>query len=49
MIDCEAWRGRSIERISSDEYLTIDEVCEHRKFLSGCDFMCHLSGLDMAA
>lgn len=33
--DCEAWFGREIIRISSDEYLSIDEVFEHRKFMSG--------------
>lgn len=30
--DCEVWFGQSIECISSDEYLTIDEVFEHKKF-----------------
>jgi hypothetical protein len=35
LLDCEAWFGRPITRISSDQYLSIDEVFEHRKFMSG--------------
>lgn len=33
--DCEAWLGCEITRISSDEYLTIDEVFEDRQYMSG--------------
>ncbi len=34
-IDCEKWFGRCVTLISSDEYLNIDEVFEHRKYLAG--------------
>lgn len=34
-IDCEAWFGKPVTRISSAEYLTIDEVFEHRRYMSG--------------
>lgn len=30
--DCEEWFGQSIERISSAEYATIDEVFEHKRY-----------------
>ena len=33
--DCVRWFNAPITRISSAEYLTIDEVFEHKKFLSG--------------
>jgi hypothetical protein len=33
--DCELWWKRTITHISSDEYLSIDEVFEDRRYLSG--------------
>jgi hypothetical protein len=33
--DLEQWYGKEIVRIRSDAYATIDEVYEHRKYLSG--------------
>lgn len=35
LTDCEAWFGREITRISSEEYLSIDEVFEGVRFMSG--------------
>lgn len=33
--DLEQWYGKPIERIASEEYVDIDAVFEHRKYLSG--------------
>jgi hypothetical protein len=35
LVDCEAWLGVEITRLSSDEYLSIDEVFEDRQYMSG--------------
>lgn len=33
--DCEAWFGKPVCRIKSERYANIDEVFEHKQFLSG--------------
>lgn len=35
LVDCEKWLGKTITRISSVDYLTIDEVFEDKRFMSG--------------
>ncbi len=35
--DLEQWYGKAIIRLRSDAYATIDEVFEHRKYLSGME------------
>lgn len=34
-LDCERWLGRSIKRLKSSRYATVDEVFEKRRYMSG--------------